>query len=113
MSDSKKALKEAYKNRKITGCVYIVRNARNGRYYLNYSDVGAAPANSFALSVSAGSPFKPGMAADWKEHGAQAFVLEILEEMEKKEAQSPREFAGELAVLADLWAEKFDAALRY
>lgn len=104
--DRKRQLQEAYKNRKVVGCVFIVRNAKNGRFYLNYSDVSAAAKNTFDLAVSSGTAYKPVMINDWKEHGASAFSFEILEEIEKTEEQSDREFRDDLATLTDLWLEK-------
>lgn len=46
------------------------------------------------------------MAQVWKQHGASAFSFEVLEEIEKKEAQTDREFSDDVAVLLELWTEK-------
>ncbi|MDR2909676.1 MAG: GIY-YIG nuclease family protein [Oscillospiraceae bacterium] len=106
MNSRKKELREEYKNRRVTGCVYIVRNLRNGRFYLNYSDVCAAAKNSWDLSARFGDPFKPAMREDWREHGPDAFSFEILEELVKNEDRTDREFTEDLQILTELWLEK-------
>ena len=42
----------------------------------------------------------------WAQYGPAAFTLEVLEELEQKETQTEREFAEDIAVLRELWAEK-------
>ncbi len=44
--------------------------------------------------------------SDWYKQGAKAFVLEVLEELEKNEAQTNAEFAADIKCLKELWAEK-------
>lgn len=106
MDNRKKELIRQYKERKVTGCVFVVRNTQNGRYYLNYSDVSAAARNSFDLAVNTGGEYKPCMRGDWKEYGARAFSFEVLEELDKKDTQTSREFIEDLKTLTELWAEK-------
>ena len=46
------------------------------------------------------------MAEAQKRYGPLAFSLEILEEIQKKETQTERDFADEIDVLLKLWTEK-------
>jgi hypothetical protein len=46
------------------------------------------------------------MLKDWKTFGKEAFSFEVLEELEKKESQSDREFKEDLATLLEIWNEK-------
>jgi hypothetical protein len=46
---------------------------------------------------------------DWKLYGASSFSFEILEEIHKKETQSDREFADDVATLLELWTEKMNS----
>lgn len=48
------------------------------------------------------------MAQAWKSHGAAAFSFEVLETLEKKEAQSDQEFSEDIDILYQLWAEKLN-----
>lgn len=106
MKENRKELIRQYKERKVVGCVFVVRNTQNGRYYLNYSDVAPAAKNTFDMSVQTGGDYKPCMRNDWRQYGAQSFIFEVLEELEKKDTQSSAEFTADLKTLTDLWAEK-------
>ena len=53
------------------------------------------------------------MQKDWRAFGPSAFTFQVLEELVQKEGQTEAEFREELAVLGELWAEKFDPALSY
>ena len=103
----------AYKEKKKTGGIYAVRNSVTGRALL-----GAAPdlegfRNRFAFSLATDSCVQPKLDNDWKTYGGGAFVLEILETLEKKETQTDREFNDDLKILRELWLEKQDPASLY
>ncbi len=50
---------------------------------------------------------------DRKTFGAEAFELEVLEELEMSEAQSPEGFGEDLALLKEIYLEKFDPRSMY
>lgn len=110
---SKKEMSAAYKEKKKIGGIYAVRNTATGRALL-----GAAPdmdgfRNRFAFSQATGGCVQPKLDDDWKKYGASAFVLEVLETLEKKETQTDREFTDDLKTLKELWLEKTDPASLY
>jgi hypothetical protein len=46
------------------------------------------------------------MLKTWKQYGADSFSFEIVEEIEKKETQTQRQFSDDLNTLLELWNEK-------
>jgi len=63
--------------------------------------------NRFDFSQKTGSCVNIKLCDDWGKHGAKAFTFDILEELEKKETQSPKEFKEDLKILTEFWREKF------
>lgn len=103
---SKKALKAQYKNRASSGGVYCITCSGNhARWLRSTTDLQGAK-NRFAFSQSTNLCFEPCMAEAQKRYGPLAFSLEILEEIQKKETQTERDFADEIDVLLKLWTEK-------
>lgn len=50
---------------------------------------------------------------DWARYGADSFSFRVVETLEKKEDQSDKEFAGDLAVLAEMTRENYDPDILY
>jgi len=61
--------------------------------------------NRFEFSVSINSCPETCMIKAWNQFGASAFTFEILEEMQKKETQTDREFSDDLNTLLEIWTE--------
>ena len=110
---SKKDMSAAYKEKKKIGGIYAVRNSVTGKALLGAAPDMAGFRNRFSFSQATDSCVHPKLEADWKKFGGTAFVLEVLETLEKKNDQTDREFADDIAVLKDLWLEKIDPALLY
>lgn len=103
----KKELITAYKQRKIVGCVYEIRCTANGRALVRQdSDVEKA-GNRFAFAQSTGSCLLTVLQKDWASYGPQAFTFRVVETLERKETQTDREFAADLAALAELTRERY------
>jgi len=103
----------AYMEKKKVGGIYAVRNSVTGKALLGAATDMAGFRNRFSFSLATGSCIHPKLEADWKELGGTSFVLEVLETLEKKETQTDREFADDIAVLKDLWLEKTDPTSLY
>lgn len=110
---SKKNMSAAYKEKKKTGGIYAIRNSVTGKALLGAATDMEGFRNRFSFSQATGSCVQPKLEADWKKYGGQAFVLEIMETIEKKSDQTDREFADDIAVLKDLWMEKSDPLSLY
>jgi hypothetical protein len=104
----KKELIAKYKERKIIGGVYAIRNGVTGRRLLMSAPDLQGSKNRFEFSQKTGGCIHPRLKDDWECYGGKAFSLEILEELEKMETQTPDEFKEDIRVLAELWLEKFE-----
>ena len=69
--------------------------------------------NRFQFAVTAGSTVHPQLQKDWDELGAQAFTLEVLEELEQRPEQSQAELIDDLKTLEQLWRANLDASKEY
>lgn len=113
MDSRKKELISAYKQRPLTGGVCIIKNTKNGKYLLEAQANLPGSKNRFAFSKATSTCPSLRLQKDWNAFGADAFVFEILEEIEQAETQTSEEFYEDIAALGEMWAEKFDPALSY
>ncbi|MEM1485635.1 GIY-YIG nuclease family protein [Oscillospiraceae bacterium PP1C4] len=113
MDSHKKELINAYKQRPLTGGVCIIKNTENGKYLLEVKTNPQGSKSRFDFSQATNSCAHFKLKKDWDTFGKDAFVFEILDEIEQKETQTPEEFQSDLAVLGELWSVKFDPALAY
>lgn len=113
MDAHKKELLSAYKQRPLTGGVFVIRNTENGRYWLDAQTNIEGSHSRFVFAQMTDDAPAPAMREDWKKYGKNAFTFEILEELIQKETQTPAEFSEDVRALGELWAEKFDASLSY
>lgn len=109
-NSSRKEMLNAYKERKIIGGICAIKNTINGKMLLlSVTDLQGYK-NRFRFSqVTGGSCLDLRLQKDWKEFGIEAFSLEVLEELEKKDTQTPKEFNDELKILKEIWLEKLDS----
>jgi hypothetical protein len=112
MDRRKEAIKE-YKARKLLGCVYKITNTVNGKYLIGHAANLNSVRNRFQLAVKTGGAVDPRVRKDWEELGAQAFELEILEELEQREGQTEAQFNEDLKALEQLLRANFDQSLKY
>jgi hypothetical protein len=110
---NRRDLTRAYKERTVCGGVYTITNTRNGCYLLGYVADVASVRNRFQFAVRTGSAVDPRLRADWEAHGAAAFALAILDELEKRPDQSQADFLEDLKALEALRRSELDPALSY
>ncbi len=103
---NKKALAEAYKQRRQTGGVYSLTNTVTGQKHLYHAQDLKAAQNRFQFFAATGSVSSMEIAAEWKQYGAEAFIFEVLEAIEQGETQTSAEFAADIAALYELRCEK-------
>jgi hypothetical protein len=109
----KKELIAKYKERKIIGGVYAIKNGVTGRSLLLSAQDLQGSKNRFEFAQKTGSCVHPKLKDDWEAYGGKAFSFEIFEELEKMETQTPDEFKEDIKVLAEIWLEKFDSVELY
>lgn len=106
--ETKKKLITGYKERIQTGGVYIIRNNKNNKIFLDCSaDIGAI-SNRFEFSKQMNFCVNAKLKKDWDAFGGGAFSLEVLETLEKNETQTAKSFSEDLSLLKDLWFEKLN-----
>lgn len=93
--------------RKEIGGVCAIKNTQNGKMLLLPAPDLQGCRNRFDFSQQTGSCINIKLRDDWEKYGAKAFAFDILEELEKKETQSAKEFKEDLKTLMELWLEKF------
>ncbi|WP_077611243.1 GIY-YIG nuclease family protein [Clostridium sp. Marseille-P2415] len=103
---TKKALKEQYKNRVLIGGVYCIKCNGNINLWIRATTDMQGSQNRFAFSVSTDFCPETCMIEAWNQFGASAFSFEILEEIQKKETQTEREFSDDVNTLLEIWTEK-------
>lgn len=112
MSD-RKALSKGYKERKLIGGVYLIRNTQNGRYLVGQAVDLASARNRFQFAVTTGSAVDPRVREDWATFGAHAFTLDILEELEQGPEQTRAQFNEDLVELERLRRADLDPTKEY
>jgi len=106
---SKKDLKEQYKNREIIGGIYRINCSGSGETWLRSTIDMQGSLNRFTFSVSVGSAPEMCMKQAWEKYGKSTFSFEALEEMKKKDEQTPQEFKEDMKTLFELWKERQEA----
>ena len=110
---NKKEKLAEYKERKITGGVYVIKNTANEKSLLASSTNLQGCKNRFVFSQKTNSCVDMKLQNDWKTFGAEAFQLEVLEELEKKDDQTSKEFAEDIKMLYELYLEKSNPEKMY
>lgn len=111
--DRKREIINEYKQKKTKGGVYKITNTANGKYMLKAEMDLQSFQNRFNFSMRMNTCLHPKMQKDFNEYGAEAFILEFLEEVEKKEEESVMGFRDRLKRLEETWADKFDQEKAY
>lgn len=88
------------------GGIYVIRCQGNGRTWLKSTSDLKGEQNRFQFALSNNSSPTPAMLREWNQYGAKSFSLQVLEELEKKDTQTDREFADDVQALLELWKEK-------
>lgn len=111
--NKRKEISKEYKERKRIGGVYTITNSVSGKYLIGHAADLASVRNRFQFAVTTGSTVDPRLRDDWNALGAQAFRLDILEELEQQPEQSQASFMDDLKTLEQLRRANLDAALEY
>jgi hypothetical protein len=102
-----------YKERTMLGGVYRIRNSANGKFLLQSSADLQGSRNRFLFAQQTDMYPHLKLRSDWQEYGRDAFVFEVLEELEKKKDQTADEFAEDVKTLEELWREKVNGSELY
>lgn len=109
----RKAMLAAYKQRKVIGGICVIKNNANGKMLLAAVVDLQGYRNRFEFSKTVSGCADPRCQKDWEKFGSEVFSFEILEELEKKELQSEKEFKDDIEILKEIWLEKLDPTMLY
>jgi hypothetical protein len=109
----RKEINNQYKARRLNGGVYTITNTVNGKYLIGYAANLKSMQNRFLFAITTGSTVHPKLQKDCDEFGAQAFKLEVVEELEQKPDQSQADFMDELKTLEQLCRANLDESKEY
>ena len=110
---TRKELQEQYKERKVIGGVYAVRNTRKNKLLVETSTDLQGSKNRFEFAKATGSCIHTKLYADWAEQGSGDFVYEALEELDKGDAQTSEAFKADVELLKEMWLEKLSGSELY
>jgi hypothetical protein len=111
----RKQLTADYKRNHPEAGVYRIVNGTTGRALLGSSLNLPSMRSKFEFSRSTRSygALDHRLASDIRQHGIDAFSLEILEVLDTRPEMNDAEIRDDLATLEALWREKLGAALLY
>ena len=110
---SRKNLREQYKERTVVGGVFAIKNSANGRLYIDSTANLGGAQNRFEFMRHAGISFHFRLQEDWTRYGVDAFYFVILDELVKKTDQSDAEFMTDLNGLKGLRLQDYTDDLLY
>ena len=104
--NTKKELKNIYKEKKFKIGVFQVRNAQNNKIFVSSSIDLDAIWNRFKFQLNFGSHFNKELQNDWKEFGEENFVFEILSEIDQDDDDVNVDYVKEVKELEKLFIEE-------
>lgn len=102
----RKALKDAYKEKKAVGGVCVIECAGNHKKLLQASRDVEGLRHRFDFAKKINSCPDPSLRGEWERYGGDSFTFRVLETLEKGEAQSDADFRDDVNTLLKLWREK-------
>lgn len=111
--DRKEELKELYRNRDVIGGVCKITNMITKKFLLLATTEVRIDQSKFEFGKLTYTCFYKAIEEDFKKYGPEAFVFEILEEMDKSPQVSDQEFGKEIEILFGIWSEKLPKENRY
>ena len=101
---TKKELKEAYRQMKFRMGVFQIRNLVNNKVYIDSSVNLDAIWNRHKMQLSNGMHPNTALQNDWNQFGPDNFVYEIIGEIKEKEGETT-DYTKEVKDLADIFID--------
>lgn len=112
MEESTKRTTE-YRDAELNGGVYVIKNAVNGKVYLDCTADIVGLLNQFDHSRQNNTCHYSKLQNDWNEHGSAAFSIEVLETVDKHKILTDEDFLDDLMTLKDYRLEMIDHEYLY
>lgn len=88
--------------------VYIVRNLKNNRVFVDVSKDTKSTFNRLRFQLKAGCHRIKALQKDWMEYGEEGFAIEVLEYLEYDEKDEKNDYSEELEILKLIWLDKLN-----
>ena len=105
-ADRKKALKDTYKSKPVTGGVCCIRCSGNQRVCIQATRNIEGLRNRYNFAIATGTCPDPTLRGEWERYGTGSFSFAVLDEIQKRETQTDKEFAEDIDALYEIWLEK-------
>lgn len=112
-NQNRKELLTAYKERQVTGGICAIKNTENGKMVIAAVNDLQGYQNRVDFARTTGGCLDLRLQKDWEKYGADAFTLQILEQLEKGKTQTLQEFSDDIKTLRDMWLEKLNRDMLY
>ena len=111
----RKEIKRAFKESTRPAGVYQVKNLVNGKVLLGSTPNLDAIWKRHQFELDFGGHSNKELSRDWKEHGKEGFVLEVLEELETDDevTLSRQQQNKRLKEMEEAWFAKLDPSMLY
>lgn len=104
---NRKELIQNYKDRKVIGGIYCIKNTVNNKVLLQSTVDLQGGLNRFEFAKNTGSCVSLFLQKDWAAFGKDVFIVEVLDRLEKSNEQTQKEFLKDIKDLEEIWKEKF------
>jgi len=85
-TDRRKAAIAAYKERKSSAGIYLVRCRATGEVWIGQSPTLDTIQNRIWFTLRQGNNPSPGLQKAWSDHGADSFAFEVVEQLPEEES---------------------------
>ncbi len=106
--ETKKELKQKYKEMKKPMGIFIIKNNVNGKIFINGVTDVISTLNRHRFELKLGSHKIKELQKDWKEYGEGSFTLEVLEQLAYDKDEEKTDYHIELEILKMIWLEKLN-----
>ena len=110
--NTKKELKEAYKQMKIPMGVFQIRNISNNKFLIDHSIDMESKWNRHKMELKFGNHRNRSFQKDWNEYGEEYFVFEVLSEIKSRDQENIN-YNKELKMLQDMVTEELNIESSY
>lgn len=104
----KRQLKEQYKQMKPDMGVFVLRNTKNNKCFLEASTDMKSMDNRIRFQLKIGMfPNKP-LQQDWKAQNGQEFIFEVIDKLAYSKDESKTDYKDDIKTLKAIWMEKLE-----
>jgi len=104
--EKRQQLKQMYKEMKPPMGAFMIKNTQNSKAFMDVSKDLKSSFNRHCFQLKAGAHPVKELQKEWNQFGQQAFVFEVLEQLEYDEKIEKDDYSEELEIMKMIWLEK-------